>query len=169
MIRQIKKDELPLCLDFIHLCFSTVAEKFGFTQENAPGHNAFMPLEKLENFWNWGFLMYGLFEENQNGNMELIGYFSLSKDPDKTDTYVLHNLCVKPELRKQGYGKQLLDFAKDKVRELGGKILFLDFIDEYKELKEWYFKNGFEFKGTVKYEHLPFIVGFAECFTGKKI
>ena len=122
MIRQINKDELPLCLDFIHLCFSTVAEKFGFTQENAPGHNAFMPLEKLENFWNWGFLMYGLFVENQNGENELAGYFSLSKDPDKTDTYVLHNLCVKPQIRKQGYGKALLDFAKDKVRELGGKI-----------------------------------------------
>ena len=61
---------------------------------------------------------------------------------EKKDTYVLHNLCVKPQVRKQGYGKKLLDFAKDKVHELGGKILFLDFIDEYKELKEWYFKNG---------------------------
>ena len=111
--------------------------------------------------------MYGLFVENQNGENELAGYFSLSKDPDKTDTYVLHNLCVKPQIRKQGYGKALLDFAKDKVRELGGKILFLDFIDEYKELKEWYFKNGFEFKGTVKYEHLPFTVGFAECSVGE--
>ena len=65
MIRRIEKNELPICLDFIHLCFSTVAEKFGFTKENAPGHNAFMPLEKLENFWNWGFLMYGLFEQNK--------------------------------------------------------------------------------------------------------
>lgn len=50
MIRRLEKEELPLCLDFIHLCFSTVAEKFGFTKENAPGHNAFMPFEKLENF-----------------------------------------------------------------------------------------------------------------------
>ena len=70
-------------------------------------------------------------------------------------------------MRKQGYGKQLLDFAKEKVRDLGGKILFLDFINDYTELKEWYFKNGFEFKGTVKYEHLPFTVGFAECYVGE--
>lgn len=163
MIRRIEKEELPLCLDFIHLCFSTVAEKFGFTKENAPRHNAFMPLEKLENFWNWGFLMYGLFEQNQKGEKELVGYFSISKDPENEETYVLHNLCVKPQMRKQGYGKRLLDFAKEKVRELGGKILFLDFINDYTELKEWYFKNSFEFKGTVKYEHLPFTVGFAEC------
>ena len=126
-----------------------------FTKENAPRHNAFMPLEKLENFWNWGFLMYGLFEQNQKGDKELVGYFSISKDPEKEETYVLHNLCVKPQMRKQGYGKQLLDFAKEKVRELGGKILFLDFINDY--------KNEFEFKGSVKYEHLPFTVGFAEC------
>lgn len=163
MIRRIEKEELSLCLDFIHLCFSTVAEMFGFTKENTPGHNAFMPFEKLENFWNWGFLMYGLFEQNQNEENELVGYFSISKDPEKEETYVLHNLCVKPQKRKQGYGKQILDFAKEKVRELGGKILFLDFINDYTELKEWYFKNGFEFKGTVKYEHLPFTVGFAEC------
>ena len=166
MIKQINKNELPLCLDFIHLCFSTVAEKFGLTRENCPGHNAFMPMEKLENFWNWGFIMYGLFEPNQNGENELVGYFSLSKDPEKKDTWMLHNLCVKPELRKQGYGKKLLDSAKEKVRKLGGKILFLDFINDYTELKEWYLKNGFEFKGTVKYEHLPFTVGYAECYVG---
>ena len=76
---------------------------------------------------------------------------------------MLHNLCVKPQMRKQGYGKQLLDFAKEKTRELGGKILFLDFINDYTELRNWYFKNCFDFRGTVKYEHLPFTVGFAEC------
>ena len=167
MIRRIEKEELPMCLDFIHLCFSTVAEKFGLTKENCPGHNAFMPMEKLENFWNWGFMMFGLFEQNQKGDKELVGYFSISKDPEKEETYVLHNLCVKPQMRKQGYGKQLLDFAKEKVRELGGKILFLDFVNEYAELKEWYLKNGFEFKGTVKYEHMPFTVGFAECRVGE--
>ena len=167
MIRRIEKEELPMCLDFIHLCFSTVAEKFKLTKENCPGHNAFMPMEKLENFWNWGFMMFGLFEENQNGENELVGYFSISKDPDKKDTWMLHNLCVKPKMRKQGYGKLLLDFAKKKTNELGGKILFLDFINDYTELKKWYFKNGFEFKGTVKYEHLPFTVGYAECQIGE--
>ena len=156
-----------MCLDFIHLCFSTVAEKFGLTKENCPGHNAFMPMEKLENFWNWGFMMFGLFEENQNGENELVGYFSISKDPEKKDTWILHNLCVKPQKRKQGYGRQLLDFAKKKTRELGGKILFLDFINDYTELRNWYFKNGFDFRGTVKYEHLPFTVGLAEYYVGE--
>ena len=89
--------------------------------------------------------MFGLFEENQNGENELIGYFSISKDLEKEDTWMLHNLCVKPQMRNQGYGKDLLDFAKEEVRNLGGKILFLDFINDYTELKEWYFKNEFEY------------------------
>ncbi|MBR6295990.1 MAG: hypothetical protein IKR40_05895 [Treponema sp.] len=54
-------------LDLIHKAFKTVADQFGFTKENCPGHNSFMPMEKLENFWNWGFKMYGLFEEDAGG------------------------------------------------------------------------------------------------------
>ena len=67
MIREIKKEELSDCLDLIHKAFKTVADQFGFTKENCPGHNSFMPMEKLENFWNWGFKMYGLFEEDAGG------------------------------------------------------------------------------------------------------
>ena len=156
-IVQIKENQLPQCLDFIHLCFKSVAEKFGFTKENCPGHTSFMPLEKLQNFWNWGFLMYGIFSEQ--GQLE--GYISLCKVPDKEGVWSIHNLCVHPDLRYKGYGKLLLDFAKAKTKELSGQILFVDFIDEHTELKNWYIKNGFDFIGTQKYEHLPFTVGMA--------
>ena len=100
-IVQIKENQLPQCLDFIHLCFKSVAEKFGFTKENCPGHTSFMPLEKLQNFWNWGFLMYGIFSEQ--GQLE--GYISLSKVPDKEGVWSIHNLCVHPDVRCKGYGK----------------------------------------------------------------
>lgn len=160
MIREIKKEELSDCLDLIHRAFKTVADQFGFTQENCPGHNSFMPMEKLENFWNWGFKMYGLFEEDAGG---MCGYFSLSKIPERENVIGLHNLCVLPEKRGKGYGNLLLDFAKEQARKMEGKILFLDFIDEHTKLKDWYLKNGFKFLGCEKYEHLPFTVGRAEC------
>ena len=66
---------------------------------------------------------------------------------------------------RDGAGKQV-GILQDQAHG-PAQVVFLDFIDEYKELKEWYFKNGFEFKGTVKYEHLPFTVGYAECFLGE--
>lgn len=156
-ISEIKYEELSSCLNLIHECFSTVAEKLNLTKENCPGHTSFMPMEKLQNFWNWGFKMYGLYD-----NQSLAGYFSLSLVPDRESVYSIHNLCVVPELRNKGYGTFLLDYAKQKSKEFGGKILFVDFIEEDTELRNWYIKNGFVHKGTEKYDHLIFTVGKAE-------
>ena len=157
-IQQIQENQLEECLELIHKSFATVATKLNLTQENCPGHTSFMPMEKLRTFWSWGFLMFGLFDNSQ----KLCGYFSLSKVPDREDVFSIHNLCVLPELRKNGYGTMLLDFAKQKSKELGAEILFVDFIEEHTELKNWYIKNDFVHKGTEKYEHLPFTVGKAE-------
>jgi GNAT superfamily N-acetyltransferase len=157
-IKLIEQNQLEECLELIHVCFKTVADKLGFTQENCPGHTSFMPMEKLQRFWDWGFLMFGLFDEQE----KLCGYVSLSKIPERENVLSIHNLCVLPELRKNGYGKMLLDFTKQKSKELGAEILFVDFIEEHTELKNWYIKNDFVHKGTEKYEHLPFTVGKAE-------
>lgn len=180
IIRNIKKEELSLCLDLIHRSFKTVAEQFGFTRDNCPGHNSFMPLEKLERFWDWGFKMYGLFEEaseeedkdsnvgvaqlnyEDNTGEKLIGYFSLSHHLERENVIVLHNLCVAPESRGKGYGNLLLDAAKEEAVKLGGKILFLDFIDMHTELKNWYLSKGFVYKGKDSYPNLPFEVGKAD-------
>ena len=171
IIRDIKKEELGLCLALIHRSFKTVADRFGFTRENCPGHNSFMPLEKLERFWDWGFKMYGLFEETAgegsadyevNTGEKLIGYFSLSHHLECENVIVLHNLCVAPEVRGKGFGNLLLDAAKEESRKLGGKILFLDFIDMHTELKNWYLSRGFVYKGKDSYPNLPFEVGKAE-------
>jgi diamine N-acetyltransferase len=157
-IKQISQNQLPECLDLIHSSFKTVADRFSFTKENCSGHTSFMTIEKLQRFWDWGFLMFGLYNEMN----KLKGYVSISKVPDRDGVYTIHNLCVLPKDRKNGYGKFLLDFSKDKARELKGDILFIDFIEEDIELRNWYIKNGFEHKGVKHYEHLPFTVGNAE-------
>ncbi len=156
-IREVKYEELPICLELIHVCFKTVADRLNLTQDNCPGHTSYMPIEKLQKFWDWGFHMYGLYEDQK-----IIGYISISLVPDRENVYAIHNLCVLPEFRKNGYGKQLLDYAKQKAKDLDGKILFVDFIEEDKPLRDWYIKNGFIHKGTEKYNHLIFTVGKAE-------
>ena len=157
-IQQIQENQLEECLELIHKSFATVATKLNLTQENCPGHTSFMPMEKLRTFWSWGFLMFGLFDNSQ----KLCGYFSLSKVPERENVVSIHNLCVLPELRNKGYGKLLLDFAKEKSKELSAEILFVDFIEEHTQLKNWYIKNDFSHTGTEKYDHLPFTVGKAE-------
>lgn len=162
-IKQINQNQLEECLEVIHKSFATVTKQFGFTQENCPGHTSFMPLEKLQRFYDWGFLMYGLFDDSNSKNQDKIcGFISLSKVPERENVVSIHNLCVLPELRNKGYGKLLLDFAKEKSKELSAEILFVDFIEEHTQLKNWYIKNGFSHTGTEKYDHLPFTVGKAE-------
>ena len=102
-IKQINKNQLEECLEVIHKSFATVAKQFGFTQENCPGHTSFMPLEKLQRFYDWGFLMYGLFDDINSKNQDKIwGYISLSKVPERENVISIHNLCVLPELRNKG-------------------------------------------------------------------
>lgn len=107
IIREINRNDLDECLEVIHQSFKTVAEQFGLTKENCPKHTSFIPIYFLETQMNWGWHMFALC----NGE-KIIGYMSLSKEDDAT--FELHNLAVLPELRHNGYGKMLLDYAKIK-------------------------------------------------------
>ena len=74
----------------------------------------------------------------------------------------MNDVSILPDYRHFGYGKELLDFCKDKVREFGGNKITIGLIEENTILKEWYIANGFVHTGTKVFEHLPFTVGFME-------
>lgn len=154
-ISKATKDNLPECLQVIHRSFATVANEFGLTKENCPKHTSFIPLSFLQTQMRWGWLMYGLFEDEK-----IIGYMSLSKETDYI--YELHNLSILPEHRHRGFGKQLLNFAQQTVKSLGGTRIRIGIIEESAVLKNWYIANGFEHVGTKKYDHLPFTSGYLE-------
>ncbi|MBS5734669.1 MAG: GNAT family N-acetyltransferase [Clostridiales bacterium] len=155
MIYEVDKNELQECLDVIHQSFSTVAEQFGLTQENCPKHTSFIPLSILETQMNWGWHMCALY-----AGKKVIGYMSLSKESE--DVYELHNLAVLPEYRHNGFGKLLLEYAKEAVRSLGGNTIKIGIIEESIALKNWYIANGFVHTGTKKFDHLPFTSGYLE-------
>lgn len=154
-ISEVKSSELQICLDVIHQSFCTVAEQFGLTRENCPKHTSFIPLSFLETQQNWGWHMYALY-----AGKKIIGYMSLSKESN--DAYELHNLAVLPEYRHNGFGKRLLDHAKDIVKSLGGSMIQISIIEESTVLKNWYIANGFVHIGTKKFDHLPFTSGYLE-------
>ncbi|MBQ9150907.1 MAG: GNAT family N-acetyltransferase, partial [Clostridia bacterium] len=99
--------------------------------------------------------MFGLYASNQ-----LIGYLSLSEVGE--GVFELHNLAVLPAYRHRGFGKLLLDHAKETVRHLNGHTITLGLIDEDTRLKDWYTANGFVYVGARKYDHLPFTSGYME-------
>lgn len=155
IIKSIYCADLLSALSVIHRSFATVATEFGLTCENCPKHTSFIPLEFLQMQLNWGWAMFGLYDME-----ELVGYSSLSKENE--NIYELHNLAVPQEYRHNGYGKILLDYAKEKVREYGGQKIKIGIIEDNTVLKSWYAANGFVHTGTRKFDHLPFTVGFME-------
>lgn len=155
VIYEVEKEELPECLEVIHRSFKTVADSFGLTLENCPKHTSFIPLSYLETQMGWGWHMYALY-----AGKKIIGYMSLSKEGD--GLYELHNLAVLPEYRHNGFGRLLLDHAKDTVKALGGKKIKIGIIEESTVLKNWYIANGFVHTGTKKFDHLPFTSGYLE-------
>lgn len=45
MIREITRDDIPVCVGIIRKSFKTVADEFGFTIDNAPRFTAFATTE----------------------------------------------------------------------------------------------------------------------------
>ncbi|MCL2813792.1 MAG: GNAT family N-acetyltransferase [Oscillospiraceae bacterium] len=163
MIKQLNPSDFSLAAKVIRASFATVAKEFGLTEENCPTHTSFSTTtEKLRKNQSWGWLMYGFFD---GGN--LAGHVAISKEyvPDSreaTTVYEIHNLAILPEYRHKGYGKQLLEFSKNKVKELGGSKITIGIIEENTVLKNWYAANGFIHTGTKRFEQFPFTVGFME-------
>jgi len=157
MIRQLGPLGFSLASEVIRVSFATVAQEFGITRDNFPRHTSFTTADNLLKNHEWGWLMYGLYE-----NEHFIGYVSISESREEDGAYELHNLAVLPEHRHRGYGKQLLDYCKSKVRELGGCKITLGLIEENTVLKNWYAANGFVHTRTQKFEHQPFTAGFME-------
>ncbi len=155
IIKKVNNEQLPECLDVIHKSFATVAEEFGLTKENCPKHTSFIPLYFLESQMEWGWSIFGLFE-----NSNIIGYMSISKEND--NLYELHNLAVIPEHRHKGYGSKMIEYAKEVVKTLGGSKIKIGIINECEVLKNWYISHGFNYIGNKKFDHLPFTSGYLE-------
>ena len=165
MIRQLDHAEFPLAAEVIRASFLTVANDLGLTAENCPKYVSFITTaERLQTQLDWGWRIYGLFEDEQ-----LIGYISVSKVSANGDTvavddgaYEIHNLAVLPARRHKGYGRQLLDFCVAKIEESGGNKINISIVEENTVLKNWYTAYGFVHAGTKKYDHLPFTSGYME-------
>lgn len=155
MIRHIEKDEIETCVQVIRKGFGTVAKEFNLTQENCPGHTSFMKVEKLYKQYDEGRPMFVYLD-----NSTIVGYFSLGKVND--ESYELDNLAVLPECRHKDYGRKMVDFAKNKVKELGSNKIVIGIIEENTKLKEWYCNLGFIHTGTKKSASVPFTIGFMQ-------
>lgn len=157
VIRHASLEELAECVEVIRQSFRTVADEFGFTEENAPRFTAFATDEKR--------LRYHFCVEKRPMYVclvgkKIVGYYSICVLND-TDAE-LNNLAVLPEYRHRGIGSMLLrDFA-EKAAGIGRKTLKLGIVEENRQLREWYEQYGFVHTGTQKFDFFPFTCGYMQ-------
>lgn len=157
MIRQINQNEIAKCVDVIRKSFLTVAQEYGFTQENAPRFTAFSTTaERLDHQYDEGRPMYGYFDENG----QISGYYSLHIQENAECE--LNNLCVLPEYRHRHIGEILFFHALTTAAGHGCQKVNIGIVEENKRLRTWYEKLGAHHIGTQKFDFFPFTCGYME-------
>lgn len=152
-IKPITEKDITDSADIVRRSFKTVADEFHLTSKNAPTNGAFLEDGKLLGEYRKGIKMFGLFEGEAQ-----IGFVAVEQK-DK-ETFYLEKLAVLPEYRCKGYGKALMDYVMQYVKNTGGKFISIGIIYENKPLLKWYKKFGFVETGTKLFPHLPFTVCF---------
>ena len=81
---------------------------------------------------------------------QIIGILSLTKcrDDDKSDSGAIEAIYLLQEHWDKGYGKKLMDFAIDKLREHGYSEICIWTLDENTRARKFYEKCGFSFDGA---------------------
>lgn len=156
MIQQIKREDISECVQVIRTSFLTVAEEFGFTEENAPRFTAFAVSEERLNWqFEQGRPMFAYWDE-----VKIIGYFSLELKAE--GECELNNLCVLPGHRHKRIGEQLLEHAFLMAKRMRSRKMFAGIVEENQLLRSWYETHGFQHVGTEKFDFFPFTCGYME-------
>ena len=157
IIRRMSMEEIPDCVNVIRNAFKTVADEFGFTEENAPRFTAFAT---DENRLGYQFCIEKkpMFVYLHQGS--IVGYYSLAFL--ENGNVELNNLSVLPEYRHRCIGEKLLEDAKEQAKKFGKEKIEIGIVEENVKLRKWYEQLGFIHTGTKKYDFFPFTCGYME-------
>ena len=155
-IMRVEKRDVAECVEVIKTSFKTVADEFGFTEENAPRFTAFaMSEDRL--LYHFDVEKRPMYKYADGG--KIVGYYSfLIKDGECE----LNNLCVLPRRRHEGIGGALLEDAFREAKDAGCTVMKIGIVEENEVLKEWYAKHGFVHTGCRKFDFFPFTCGYME-------
>ncbi|CUH97228.1 hypothetical protein P22_3355 [Propionispora sp. 2/2-37] len=146
-------------VNIIRKSFSTVAEQFGLTRENAPTNPVFIELKHLRKMQTKGIAMFGVFCASVQ-----IGFVAIEKN--NANEFYMERLAVLPEQRHKGYGRQIVKYASDYVINQNGRELLISVLGTNETLKSWYCELGFTEFETKYFSHLPFPVCYMKKHLG---
>ena len=164
MIQQVtKQSDFGILAKLLNEAFAPVAKEFGLTKENSPTNNAFIVSDELKAqlIENREFYTYSSIGK-------LIGFIAIEKALSTPDTFYIEKLAVVSDSRHLGIGRRLMDFASNRIVELGGKRISIGLINSNTVLKGWYSKQGYLECSVKTFEHLPFEVCIMEKIITKQ-
>jgi len=83
---------------------------------------------------------------------KVIGFANFGLNPSSVHSYDLYWVAVLEEYRMKHYGSLMLSKTEERVKELGGKILWIETSGRplYEPTRHFYLKNGYELEGTLR-------------------
>ncbi len=155
MIREVKREDIPVCVNLIRDSFMTVADEYGITKENTPRFTAFA-ISDARLYWQMEKEHRSMFVAEEGG--VLCGYYSLLIQ--ENSECELNNLAVLPQYRHRGIGKQLLEHSYTTAKKMGCCTMNIGIVEENTVLRKWYEQNGAIHTGTQKFDFFPFTCGY---------
>lgn len=141
MIRKVRGEEIPVCVEIIKKSFLTVADEYGFTEKNAPRFTAFATTQDRL-YWHMDGEHRPMYVFEEDG--ALCGYYSLllqgNGECELNNLALVHSFNI--------------------AKELGCRIINIAIVEENRVLRKWYELNGAIHIGTKKYDFFPFTCGY---------
>ena len=154
MIKQItNQGDFVALAKLLNEAFGTVACEFGLTKEKAPTNSAFITNDELRAQLTENREYYAYWDTDS-----FVGFVAIEKSLTTQETFYIEKLAVIPGCRHRGIGRLLMDFATNRIAELGGKCISIALINSNVVLKNWYLNQGFEERSIKTFDHLPFEV-----------
>jgi diamine N-acetyltransferase len=154
----ISKNDISNSVSIIQASFKTVADELNLTYNNCPTHPSFVTFDKLVELSKNKIKFFGLFIDTAQ-----IGFIALESSDG--GIFYLEKLAILPQYRHQSYGRELVEFAINYVKNSKGNKISIGIINDQEVLKNWYKSYGFIEIKTKNFNHLPFTV----CFMDKMV
>ena len=86
----------------------------------------------------------------EDGNV--IGFANFGPNPSSVHSYDLYWIAIMEEHRQKRYGSLILKNAEERIRALGGKIVWIETSGRplYEPTRGFYLRNGYDLEATLR-------------------
>lgn len=83
---------------------------------------------------------------------KVIGFANFGPNPSSVYSWDLYWIAIQEEYRKKHFGSLILKEAEERIRSLGGRIVWIETSGRplYEPTRHFYLKNGYETEATLR-------------------